>query len=131
MFCGIGRDKSNKDCEKPPKIYKHPATSPLTVGEQVEKQTSSRASVSPMSFDKKYAKAVNLLDVKDVAAERAAKAGLVLVGKTPGKARKLQVYKTKKAGKRRRKKRKTRKRRKTKKKRKRKRRKRRKSKRRK
>jgi hypothetical protein len=123
MFCGIGRDKSNKDCKKPPKIYKHPSTSPLTVKKQADKKSSSGVSVSPISFDEKYAKAVKLLDVKDVAAERAAKAGLVLVGKTPGKARGLPAYKTKKAGKRRRKKRKTRKRRKTKKKRKRKRRK--------
>ena len=39
MYCGIGRDKSNKDCEKP---YKHPATSPLTVGKQVEKQADKK-----------------------------------------------------------------------------------------
>ena len=121
MYCGIGRDKSNKDCEKP---YKHPATSPLTVGKQVEKQAdkkaSSRASVSPMSFDKIYDEAVKQMDVKSKSEKLADKHGLVSVGKIPGKARGLPAYKTKKAGKRRRKKRKTRKRRKTKRKRKRK-----------
>ena len=114
MFCGIGRDKSNKDCKKPPKIYKHPSTSPITVKEKADKKSSSRVSVSPISFENKYEKAVNLLDVKDIASERADKLGLIPVGKIPGKARGLPAYKTKKAGKRRRKKRKTRKRRKTK-----------------
>ena len=127
MFCGIGRDKSNKDdCKKPPKIYKHPSTSPITV--KADKK-SSRASISPITVprsksDKIFDEAVKKIDVQSKSSKLADELGLLTVGKIPGKARGLPAYKTKKAGKRRRKKRKTRKRRKTKKKRKRRRRKR-------
>ena len=111
MFCGIGRDKSNKDdCKKPSKIYKHPSISPLTVKKEADKKSPSRVSVSPISFD-----------VESESSKLADELGLLTVGKNSGKAHGLPAYKTKKAGKRRRKKRKTRKRRKTKKKRKRKR----------
>ena len=130
MFCGIGRDKSNENCKKPPKIYKHPGllTSPLTVQEDDKKSSRRRASISPITVplkrsesDKIYDKAVKKLDVKSKSSKLADQLGLLTVGKNLGQARGLPAYKTKKAGKRRRKKRKTRKRRKTKKKRKRKR----------
>jgi len=133
MFCGIGRDKSNKDdCKKPPKIYKHPGplTSPLTVQKDDKKSTDyKRASISPITVplkrsesDKIYDKAVKKLDVKSKSSKLADQLGLLTVGKNLGQARGLPAYKTKKAGKRRRKrKRGTKKRRKTKKKRKRKR----------
>jgi hypothetical protein len=112
MFCGIGRDKSNKDdCKKPSKIYKHPSISPLTVKKEADKKSPSRVSVSPISFD-----------VESESSKLADELGLLTVGKNLGQARGLSAYKTKKAGKRRRKrKRGTKKRRKTKKKRKRKR----------
>ena len=74
MFCGIGRDKSNENCKKPPKIYKHPGplTSPLTVQKDDKKSTDyKRASISPITVplkrsesDKIYDKAVKKLDVK-------------------------------------------------------------------
>ena len=117
MFCGIGRNKSNnKDCIKPPKIYKHPSTSPITV--KADKK-SSRASISPITVprsksDKIFDEAVKKIDVQSKSSKLADELGLLTVGKIPGKARGLPAYKTKKAGKRRRKKRKTRKRRKTK-----------------
>ena len=128
MFCGIGRNKSNVDCKKPPKIYKYPSTSPITVKEKADKK-SSRASISPITVprsksDEIYDEAVKNLDVQSKSSKLADELGLLTVGKIPGKARGLSAYKTKKAGKRRRKKRKTRKRSKTKKKRKRRRRKR-------
>tara|TARA_Y100000768_G_C23951053_1_gene670239 strand:+ start:83 stop:499 length:417 start_codon:yes stop_codon:yes gene_type:complete len=115
MFCGIGRNKS-KDCKKPPKIYKHPSTSPITVKEKADKK-SSRASISPITVprsksDKIYDEAVKNLDVQSKSSKLADELGLLTVGKIPGKARGLPAYEprtTKKAGKRRRKKRKTRK----------------------
>ena len=128
MFCGIGRNKSDEHCKKPPKIYKYPSTSPITVKEKADKK-SSRASISPITVprsksDKIFDEAVKKIDVQSKSSKLADELGLLTVGKIPGKARGLPAYKTKKAGKRRRKKRKTRKRRKTKKKRKRRRRKR-------
>ena len=126
MFCGIGRNKSDEHCKKPPKIYKYPSTSPITVKEKADKK-SSRASISPITVprsesDKIFDKAVKKIDVQSKSSKLADELGLLTVGKIPGKSRGLPAYKTKKAGKR--KKRKTRKRRKTKKKRKRRRRKR-------
>ena len=48
MFCGIGRNKSDEHCKKPPKIFKYPSTSPITVKEKADKK-SSRASISPIT----------------------------------------------------------------------------------
>jgi len=76
MFCGIGRDKSNKDCKKPPKIYKHPSTSPLTVLEN--KKPTSTASISPITVPKSN--------------ERLTASGLLKIEKTPGRARSMKVY---------------------------------------
>jgi len=76
MFCGIGRDKSNKDCKKPPKIYKHPSTSPLTVLEN--KKPTSTASISPITVPKSN--------------ERLTASGLLKIEKNPGRARSMKVY---------------------------------------
>ena len=92
MFCGIGRDKSNKDCKKPSKspiVFgkqnndKKPSVSPITT----KTEPTKRSAVSPIPISNRtFEEAVEELDVKSESGRLADKYGLVAPGNLPGRA---------------------------------------------